>query len=94
MTDSTPTTADVRERYESPAWPVLAAAEARRAEFNRWLAEHDHQERERCAQAAGSGLFDGDDPPSSDEVAYNTARREAAAAIRALSNVVDPEAER
>ena len=39
-------------------------------------------QRERDAQAAESGQFDGDDPRSSDEAAYNTARREAAAAIR------------
>ena len=39
---------------------------------------------EEATQVAESGLFDGDAPRSSDEAAYNTARREAAEAIRAL----------
>lgn len=39
-------------------------------------------QREQDARIAEDSQFDGDDPRSSDEAAYNTARREAAAAIR------------
>lgn len=39
-------------------------------------------QREQDARIAEDGQFDGDDQRSSDEAAYNTARREAAAAIR------------
>ena len=40
--------------------------------------------REQAAQVAESSQFWGDDPLSSDEIAYNVARREAAAAIREI----------
>lgn len=48
MTDYTPTTEEVRERYANDEWDVENEAVARLADFNRWLEEHDRQVAEEA----------------------------------------------
>lgn len=69
-------------RPRFPINPVLESLGEARELLRAAYIQGRLDQAEADARIAESGLFDGDDPRSSDEVAYNTGRLEAAAAIR------------